>query len=650
MLTIRVKSYMRSNKKLFTTIIAALVIVIILSAAILVIPFDFSDEEVIEQIEPEFVYDDRISPLENQGLVLEVQRIRQRSSLDSLLSSGSSWKSVPSFYFISNIDELEYVSKDVGSLGASSSEILFETWDSMFQENKVLKDVPEEQETSTVTLKIMERVPSGLLGRRSEDVVGEEINVVYNYKTGRWSGDDSFKDADGMGYYLGENFEVWFNLYQIDSDNDGIPYWTEVNILHTNPQIDDSKQDPDGDGIPTDWEWRYGYDPHSYDDHASLDPDVDGLENIEEYQMRTWFADPFVQNMYVEIDNMEKGGFFDREHVIPEIGLQALIERFSQHNIKAFFDQGWPNAPHGGGGQSLPYYDVISQDSGMVLQFYNNYFLEERHGIFRYVIVGHEGNFNHPAKSNYYDTIHVSNSLMDCLKKLALNQRKATLMVATRTLHELGHTLGITPWSFEGCDNLTYIGDKSTYDAQWGEYISVMNYYVMFGTGSWLQGTMLGADPFLDYSDGSNGINDQNDWQSLYLPTFQTDATVIEEAYFEPPGVDKIITDLNAEQRLEAFSSTWVFDENLTSQYVSSVGVSSPLGPTHVNFGILVNSDDSDPFDGTQIRVYIQPDVEPTAAQYVLYKEGVLYPDGSLEFYDQDEEIQDAFEAIADQS
>lgn len=44
--------------------------------------------------------------------------------------------------------------------------------------------------------------------------------------------------------------------------------------------------DPDGDGLPTAWEERYGLDPANPDD-ADEDPDSDGLVNYEEYDHHT---------------------------------------------------------------------------------------------------------------------------------------------------------------------------------------------------------------------------------------------------------------------------------------------------------------------------------------------------------------------------
>jgi len=43
--------------------------------------------------------------------------------------------------------------------------------------------------------------------------------------------------------------------------------WVEVNIINTDPTVDDTKLDPDDDKIPTYWEWNWGYNPKSWDDH-----------------------------------------------------------------------------------------------------------------------------------------------------------------------------------------------------------------------------------------------------------------------------------------------------------------------------------------------------------------------------------------------
>jgi len=79
--------------------------------------------------------------------------------------------------------------------------------------------------------------------------------------------------------------------------------------------------------IPTSWEWRWGYDPFTWNDHGNLDPDVDGIENIEEYQMAKWLSDPFQPDIYIETDGMQKKGLIDVKHIFFKEAQQMIIER-----------------------------------------------------------------------------------------------------------------------------------------------------------------------------------------------------------------------------------------------------------------------------------------------------------------------------------
>ena len=49
------------------------------------------------------------------------------------------------------------------------------------------------------------------------------------------------------------------------------------------------------------------YDPFKWENHSTLDPDKDGLDNIEEFRTWQWGSDPFRQDIFIEIDQMEKG-------------------------------------------------------------------------------------------------------------------------------------------------------------------------------------------------------------------------------------------------------------------------------------------------------------------------------------------------------
>ncbi|HUS99358.1 MAG TPA: hypothetical protein VMY59_03465 [Candidatus Thermoplasmatota archaeon] len=576
--------------------------------------------------------DNRISPLENQGVVLEILRIRDRDLLTKLLKPGNSWKTKPSFYFITNMDGLEYVSKDVTQHGRTT-EVLFNTWDTMFQENKIMKDAEEEQEKSTITLTIMDQVKTGLLGRKIQNVEKDSLTVIYDYRTGRWSGSDNFNDKDGYGYYLGETFEIWFNIYQIDYDGDFIPYWTEVNILGTDPTVDDSKLDPDGDGVPTAWEWKWGYDPFTWDDHNNLDPDLDGLSNIEEYQMAEWFADPFSQDIYYEVDYMGSGGLFDPPHYFFEETKQGIIERFAENNIKCIFDDGWPNGPINGGGQELPHIAKISQDSGMMLQFYDNYFPDERKGIFRYLVIGHGGGFQHPSKNNVYDTTQIAyvssrfkpiqNIYNFMLMGTVPTQRGKRVQLASLILHEMAHSCSIDAdnCQFEGIDNVSYglyILPNKQYKATWGQYVSVLNYLY------------TNTPKIFDLSHGENGPPyDQNDWGMMFCGYFQYNAALIEEPYYSPQAGESIV-------RSEWRVTDYTYDANLTEQFVKMIGDYSPMDPIKVNWSVYKLIDKEKNPNFREIKVFAQPKIK-TTQQWVLNQNGDLDAQGKLQFYSFDE-------------
>jgi hypothetical protein len=573
--------------------------------------------------EPEII--DEISPYTNQALYLVVYRIRHRGLLDELLRlGGKPWKNTPEFFFKMNIDGEVASSKNISSF-LSSGEVFFKTWDSIFQECKMVHDAEEEQETSDITLSIIERVKTGFLGRKIDDRIQEKIHLTYDYRTGRWYGDDSLRDDDGYGHYVGETFEVWFTLYQNDWDSDGIPYWTEVNVLGTDPSVDDTHKDPDQDGISTVWEWRWGYDPFVWDDHEHLDPDIDGIENIEEYQMEKWFADPFHQDIYVEVDGMQGSGLGDffSPHVFYEEAGQAIIERYCQHNIGIYFDYGWTDGPINGGGEMLPHVEIMSDTTGNIYQFYKNNFADERKGIFRYCIICHIAGFCYMPEFNRYDTVAVGTNLKGTLiTKKAFTERTRKIVLGSGVLHELGHTVGLTGTYFKGVDMayasvppLSNIRYNLEIKETWGQYYSVMNYLYIYNK------------KLLDYSDGSNGSPyDQNDWLHIFLPTFQTQDLAIESATFDTDAVDE----LGAIGRLELALDHWNYSKEFTDKYLSEIYEDSPVEPINCDIRLYVKTDAKLLGDEMDFRVYAQPQVQPTDSEYVLICEGYIDTKGEL--------------------
>jgi hypothetical protein len=619
------------NKKKQTKLIGVTLIVV----AILIISGIFSyfvyfKEEEKKNIIEEIVVDDQISPYTNQGLIVEILRIRHRGLLDKMLTFGRSWRATPSFYWISEVDGEECITK--GHIGETG---VYTDWDTFDKESHVNYYVEEEQERSIVNIKIIEIVKKGLLGLRKSEIERETIRLTYDYRTGRWYGDDYFKDKDGYGHYLGETFEIWFNIYQSDYDHDGIPYWTEVNLLGTDPSIDDSKLDPDKDGIPTSWEWKWNYDPLVWNDHQNLDPDIDGIENIEEYNLAKWFSNPFQPDVYIETDGMEKKGIFDFQHIFFEESQQMLIERFAQHGINVYIDDGWADGPINGGGELVPFHKDFDDVSGkQLLRFYNNNFADERKGVFRYLLIGNQKDYSSgficPGKYNSFDAILCGSGVKKVLlTRTSFTPRTFRLTLASAAMHELGHSLGLLPYTFPGNDiqkpkaGVRYPSmPEDEYLSYLEKYESVMNYDYIY------------SKKLFDYSDGSNGPPyDQNDWDYLYIPTFQVDSIV-----FETPA-DETFEDFEAiDDYPGIIANGWEFNENLTIKNTEKLKHFAKVKNADVNISIYTKAkkDIENEYD---VRIYSMPKVYPVYSIWSLVAEGNIDSEGNIQIYSQQDII-----------
>jgi hypothetical protein len=406
----------------------------------------------------------------------------------------------------------------------------YETWDTDYMNQQIYKYVETEQEHVKIIFTFIEKNQKMF---RTLEKESDSFEVIYDFKTGRWSGDDYFNDSDGYGHYNGLAFELWFSLTQTDYDTDDIPYWTEVNILGTNPKINDRYSDPDKDGVGTTWEWRWGYDPFVFENHSSLDPDHDGLQNIEEANMEKWLANPFFPEIYIEVDEMEKAPFklidvqVGRGRVLPiqrlriqrsrldgfthvfwEESQQMLMELFNNHGITMHIDDGCM----GGGGDVLPFGfgdKTYRFDSGIVAGFYANNFSATRKGIFRYLVVLHGGGWCAPQDNkNWFDCMTVPSNF-DFFKNqldFAISPRAMRIGRAVQVLHELGHSLGFLKDHCLGVDNSSRRVNDENYP--WLDYESVMNYDYF-------------RQRYFDYSYGENGEYDADDWGELDLTFFQ---------------------------------------------------------------------------------------------------------------------------------
>ena len=453
------------------------------------------------------IVDDRTSPLTAQAVSLEVNRIRKKGIETQMRKIGGWFNRVPSYRYEAILNDGLWKSRQINK------------WDTDYVGWEAFRKVEGELEKCTIEFKLYETQKKLF---KTVDVEKDSFTIVYDFRTGRWTGDDYYADEDGYGYFNGDTFEVWFDVHQSDYDADGLPYWVEVNLLGTNSTVDDRYLDPDNDGVSTTWEWKWGYDPFTLDDHEKLDPDVDGIENIEEYGLRKYLANPYRKDIYVEVDFMEKEpGLFGDTHMLWEESQQMVMDKFSEQGITLHIDDGIM----GGGGDSLEFYKLyIRQEGGIASEYYKYHFADERKGVFRYCAVVHFAGWTHPQDYKLaYDVFAIPccrEVYMDFIPPAILPRQKR-IATACAFMHELGHTLGLRYEDNHGIDNKTGMGVgmddlpllqriQKMYGAikYWGNYESCMNYFKL--------GTYV-----LGYSDGTHGEHDVDDWSMIDLTYFQ---------------------------------------------------------------------------------------------------------------------------------
>jgi len=331
----------------------------------------------------------------------------------------------------------------------------------------------------------------------------KSLYIVYDTKTGRWKGDDFLHDASGYGRaggyedgnYNENDCEIWFRIGQNDYDNDGLTYWEEVNIYHTNPMESDYGKDYDNDGLPIEWEDYWGYDPFEAETHEKLDPDNDGLNNKEEWLTSQWFSDPFAKDIFIEVDWMEGKNTFSKPYKMPFLSKQYLFSIFTKHFITLHIDDGCM-----GGGEEIPY---VKEPN--LRNIYQRYFLHGiknlwRRGIFHYAVLCGINPWRKSVAGFNFDR-DAFTVCIGTIRLYRLSETKRTIAIASLFMHELGHQLGLFWGDFHGIDNESC---NFPWRKGWwiyANYKSCMNYRYAWS--------------LIDYSDGSHGEVDYNDWGNL---------------------------------------------------------------------------------------------------------------------------------------
>lgn len=614
-------------------------VVFILLAGVFITIFDGKSKVKNDEIRvEEITIDDRINPYIYTGLTVEILRMRNRALMDEILHFGTSWKSCPEYYYIVEVDGEIGDASEVEAAGGVTGSGTFNEWDTMLKECRTNFQTEEDQKKSEVRITIMEIQRSGLFGRREEHVEKLKVHLVFDYRTGHWSGDDFLKDKDGYGHVLDDEYELWFNIYESDYDHDYVPYWMEVNVYDTDPTDNDGYDDPDNDGIPTWWEWKYGYDPLTWDNHNELDPDIDGVENTEEYMLSDFLSDPYFPDVYIEVDFMEKNPnkLFDFEHVIYEESQQMVIEKLAELGMSVYFDDGWPDGPVNGGGEYVEFVETLDEIvGGHMTRWYKHNFADERKGVFRYFQMTYNAGSITASEFNTYDHILMDNSPRKVLiNRIAWTPRLKRVVMGKGTLHELGHTLGIVPAAHPGIDNMpqgNFQWPETLTDEEWEkvnvEYKSIMNYNYVFPYGL----NFIEDFSFFDFSDGTNGEYDFNDLTHFYLPTFQMDASILESPQIRYGTFDDFEW---VDKDPDPVYDGWIYDENLTEKFKQEFSALRFDIDNAEKYAYRIYQKTDETEQGRGIRIYAKPNVKPIPSLWSLIAESQLEGnDDSLELY-----------------
>ena len=282
----------------------------------------------------------------------------------------------------------------------------------------------------------------------------------------------------------------------------------EVNTTRYH-QIQLAGTDSDDDGVPNWWENKWQYDPYSWDDHAHLDPDNDGLTNIEECYTDGLDSNPFYKDVFLEFDWIEPQN--PNEPNKPSShSICKATSMFAAHNITLHIDTG-----ELGGGEEIPSQSNFSYAD--LRDLYWDYFLHNdlnnpRKGIFHYCLVadyGTDRGFSFFGW-DHLDSFEVSAQML----QESLPQYSRDHLIISGAIHELGHTFGLFVDDHGGNDNMVA---TKLFTIQWWKYLSypsIMNYWYTYR--------------ILDYSDGTHGAADFDDWGNL-------DFTFFKDTHFEWP-------------------------------------------------------------------------------------------------------------------
>jgi len=508
--------------KKFVKVLCTLVVLasLVLPTATAILP-----KKQIPVIKPLLVGD--FDPLDDKIIVtVTIKEIRALKIIDLL--------SDPDFYVKLQINDKEFTSP----VWENMKYVEQPTW-------AASAEVPKDVEFVNISIALWDKnTKTDLLCDISPDYDGNmaqtrTAEIVYSIAAGVWWGDDYLGDPSGLGrlsgiddnsiYQQDRDCELWFDITQTDYDNDGLPYWLETNVYNTSPLVNNYGEDVDNDGIPIEWEHRFGLtyeewghdegyymviDPLQWENHTAIDEDDDALNNIEEYKTWQWGSDPFRKDIFIEIDQMEKGPNGEGS-TVPVGAYDFIRDSHARHNVVWHVDDG-----RLGGGEMIPFKNTVKDRD--LSDWYWAYFMHFdknnwRRGVFHWGIISYNWSWAQGfcfssniddsfavdcffLSTRYHDSRVKNIPLIDSIIRKTFDSEKQREMIyAGAIMHEVGHSMDVYN---PGVDNRNTYWPWQIGFWRFGPYKSVMNYRYIY-TG------------LVDYSDGSRGKNDYDDWGTI---------------------------------------------------------------------------------------------------------------------------------------
>jgi hypothetical protein len=455
-----------------------------------------------------YIFPEDYDPLVDINITIEILAIRAFDRIDLF--------SDPDFFLKVYINDEVFKSKIW-----KNSKSVYDCW-------KFSTNVPDDIENVKIRIELWD---SNLLRNRLCDISSEKkyendgrtLDLLYNIGTGIWSGDD-YNTGDSSGYGRGcgtgdgsiykdeDDCEIIFNIYQNDFDNDNLPYWIETNIYGTDPEVNNIGEDLDEDLVPIEWEHRFGFNPLVWEDHENFDHDADSLNNTEEYNTSRFGSDPFRPDIFLEVDYMRYENSSEPIDLFEKVR-EIIKNPYHKRNILFHIDIGEVD-----GGDEIPPENESSFEE--ILEIYRNYFTHNgeqswKRGIYHYALIVEYCRPGGYAFSGDVKPHWGYNPGTNCFvlnkqsieKKSNQFRKNEEYIISHLFMHEMGHNFGIRFGNPLGCDNQG--SDNPLRPSFWlfRNYKSVMNYRYTY--------------LLMDYSDGSHGKRDFDDWEAIDLKWFE---------------------------------------------------------------------------------------------------------------------------------